>query len=599
MSNYNQTLRANIQARIKTPADPRVSGAILQSILLGLCDAIDRGGTLIGLATTNTVPETAANGFYTANIAGTYSNFLDENGDPLVVLVGETALFKSVQTNNDGVRWQKELLSSATAPNGSVLYSIVQSLTPEEKSRALGNIGAAVADGENPDLVAGDIIPKSSSLVETDNVFNIQTTGGDIDLKSGGSLLEIIRGNLNGKLEPFVADTFVSTGMNLVNPEQSLTIDGRTAYYFPVAKGTWGSYGTTQENNGYIVVGDTPYSVCYSAVKPTASEYGTALSPVNSNGKKYYVTPNDGWLVVIMNSGSELPAVHVAWSNYNDEIGGVFGNITKDISPFVQWIHTWGMAALFGPEYAVFDEINITEQRCYRRIDRAALNSLDWTMTTVASSDEETQSTSYTYVFSAVISAMKSGGLYSHSYPGMEVSGNTVTIRSTEITTVPDFVISLGSSIMYYELATVVSRTFAQIGSTLTSSNVSDDFGLTYFLNNGEIADVPAYVTEAFRQGGKDQLFNAVTYQKILAEVLASAMCQINDRLNSLENREDGIFENLTVKRRASILGWREADNAPADASSLGTQGDYYIDADYLYVCIAQDNWKRTELSTF
>lgn len=592
MNSYNSTLRAALAAAVKTPADPRVTGAILQAQLLSIVDAIDRGGIFLGLATPATVPTTEANCFFLATTAGTYTNFLNTGGNAITIAEGESALIKS-SIYQENLRWTKTTI--AQAANGSVLYSVDQELTPEQKSRALANIGGAVAVGENPDLIAGDITAKSSTPVDANGEFDIQTTGGDTDLKSGASLLKVIRGNLDSKLNPFLADIFVSTGMNLVDPEQTLTIDGRTAYYFPIAKGTWGSYGTTQENNGYIVIGDEPYAVCFSEDKPTVGSYGSALTPVTSNGKKYYTTSGNGWLVVIMNDGSEIPAVHIAWSNYNDDVAGVFGNATKNIAPFVQWIHAWGMASLVGNEYAVFDEINVTGQTCYRRTDRVALGTLEWIMTAENAGEDERA----TYVFTATVSAMKSGGLFAHNNTGMEVSGNTLTCRSTEINNVSDFVTSLGGALMYYELETVVARTFAQIGSTLTEANVSNDFGLTYFLNAGEIASVKAYVSEAFQQGGKDQLFNAVTYQKILAEVVASALCQVNERLGNLENRKDIVCENLTVERRASITGWREVDAAPASASAAGTPGNYFVATDYIYICVAENTWKRTALSTF
>lgn len=595
---YNQTLRAAIEAVIKTPANPKISGATLQSQLLSIVNALDSGCLFLGTASASTTPNTEAKCFYLATTPGTYTNFLNSSGQPITIVTGESAILSSYITQDQNIRWTKSSIVTPETPNGYVSYAVTQALTPTERGLALKNIGAAVADGENPDLVAGDIIPKSTNPIETNNEFNIQPTGGDADLKNGASLFQIIRGNLNGKLEPFLADTWVSTGMNLVNPEQTLNIDGRTAYYFPVAKGTWGSYGTTQENNGYIIVGNDPYAVYYSETVPTLADYGTALTPVNYNGRNYYTTPKYGWIVVIVNSESDVPAMHLAWSNYMDDIAGVFANNVKRIGAFVQWIHAWGMAALFGSDYAVFDEINIKEQKCYRRIDRAALNSLGWTMT-VETSEDEGGNVSYTYVFTATVSTMKSRGLYVHNYPGIEVSGNTLTFRSSDITTVPDFVIALGSTLMYFELATVASATFVQIGATLTTDDISNDFGLNYFINNGEIASVPAFVTQSFQQGGKDQLFNAVTYQKILAEVCALAFCEHEQRLLNLENRKDIECENLFVNRRASIIGWREVDAAPATATAAGTPGDFFIATDYIYICVATNTWKRSQLSTF
>ena len=595
---YNETLKSSISSSIKTPANPKITGAELQAKLLAIVDAMDSGGIYLGVATPETTPVSEANCFYLAVAPGTYTHFLDAQGNAITIVSGESALISTFITQeNQQIRWTKSSIVTPSTPNGYVAYAIQQELSLLEKLQARENIGAAAAEGEAPDLIAGDIIPKSSSPVSVDSEFTIQPTGGDTDLKTGTSWLRSIRGNLDNWLNPFMADTFVSTAMNLVDPEQTLTIGGKTAYYFPIAKGTFGTYGTTQENNGYIIVGDTPFAVYYSPKRPTASDYGTALTPVNSNRKQYYTTTGNGWLVVIMNNGSEIPAVHLAWSNYKDDIGGLFDNRSKEILPFVQWIHPWGMAALFGPTYAVFDEINIPDEKCYRRIDRVALNSLTWEMTVVATPGENDERDNFAYLFTATVSGKKTAGLYKHNYPGLEVEGNTVKYLSTDITTVPDFVISLGSTMLYFELATVVERTFAQIGQSLTTDNVSNDFGLTYFLYRGEIPDVPAYVNEMFQQGGKDPLFNAVTYQKILAEVVALAFCQVNERVANLEKRKTVVCENLEVKRRAKITGWCEVDSAPASESSNGKPGDFYIGTEYLYICVANNTWRKTALS--
>ena len=599
---YNQTTRAAIEAAIKTPADPKIKGDALQTYLLAILDAVDSGAIFMGPASLDTVPNTTANCFYLATTTGTYANFIKANGQAISLVDGEKAILSSFTTQeNQNIRWTKSSIVTPADPNGFVAYAVAQALTPQERATALGNIGAATADGENPNLIAGDIMAKSeNATITADENFNIHTTADDNDIKNGPSYLESIRGNIDGKLTPFMADTFVSTGMNLVNPEQVLTISGRTAYYFPIAKGTWGAYGTTQENNGYIVVGDTPYAVHYSPNKPTVADYGSALTPVISNGKSYYTTTGYGWLVVIMNDGSETPAVHIAWSNYKDEIGGVFGNTTKRIAPFVQWIHAWGMGGLYGQEYAVFDEINVRLQKCFRRIDRAALNAQSWSMETVASSDQETQTTTYSYVFTATLNDMRSGGLYRSSLYGLEVNGNVLTYRSDDITTVPDFLVFLGSSLIYYEKNAVVEATFASIGADLTVDNISNDFGLTYFMQEGEIAGVIALVTETFKQGGKDQLFNAVTYLKILAEVLSAVLCQHDARLESIEKGRKTIeCTNLFVRRRASIPGWNEVDAAPASASAPGEPGDYFVGSEYLYVCVSSNTWKRSALSTF
>ena len=42
-----------------------------------------------------------------------------------------------------------------------------------------------------------------------------------------------------------------------------------------------------------------------------------------------------------------------------------------------------------------------------------------------------------------------------------------------------------------------------------------------------------------------------------------------------------------------------EADSAPASSSSNGIQGQFFADANYFYICIADNTWRRVALSTF
>ena len=39
--------------------------------------------------------------------------------------------------------------------------------------------------------------------------------------------------------------------------------------------------------------------------------------------------------------------------------------------------------------------------------------------------------------------------------------------------------------------------------------------------------------------------------------------------------------------------------SAPASATSTGSQGDMAFDANYLYICVSTNQWKRTPLSTW
>lgn len=52
------------------------------------------------------------------------------------------------------------------------------------------------------------------------------------------------------------------------------------------------------------------------------------------------------------------------------------------------------------------------------------------------------------------------------------------------------------------------------------------------------------------------------------------------------------------VDINSDILRLRTA-KTPATSTSSGNQGDHCWDADYIYICTANSNWKRATLSTF
>lgn len=451
----------------------------------------------------------------------------------------------------------------------------------------------AKTSGTYPDLVAGDILPKSDTPIEISGRFSAQTTGGDADIKSGRAYLRVIKGNLDASLNPFNADTFVSTGMNLVDSEATLTIGGKKAYYFPVVRGSWGGYGTTQESNGYIVIGGDVNEVYFKATKPTAESYGTACGKTTFNGRNYYTPSAIGWLTIICNDNT-VPACHIAWSNYKDDIAGVFGNSEINISSAIAAVHSWGLAGFVTSAKVVQDVVDLESGKGYVYCDRALLKNLTWAMQTVTTTDEEEHTTTV-YVFTATVSGMAENGLCAYGFEGLENNGNLLTYSSETINSVNNLKAALDEALIYYEKATPTEVSLQELGNTFNAN----DFGLTYFMLEEELVAVPAYVTSAFYQGGKDQLFNAVTYQKILAEVVATAFCQFEERLSAVEGRRDVSCSSLTVSRKFDMPGWRRVDAQPAAATSPGRTGDYFITSTYLYLCVDTNTWKKIAISNF
>lgn len=394
-----------------------------------------------------------------------------------------------------------------------------------------------ITNGTLENLVVGDLTPKSSVPQQTTSLFAIQTTGGDEDLKSGASSFMGIKGHLDDNLNPFYADTFVSTGMNLVDPTKYVYSGAHKVFYFPVKKGTWGEYGTTDENNGYVILGVNPDYVFFKPTKPTNDNTGVECEHIDYNGRRYYLPQGDGWMGILVVSGN-VPSCHVAWSNKYDDVAGVFGNIVKDIYADVTRIHLWGLAALEGVERSVYDELNYLTQKGYERVDRFDLSSVIWTLVPNPSTERVDA-----YEFTTTVSSMAENGMWRCKWEGMTVSGNTITIVTSQYSTVSELTAALAGYMFYYELASEVEVDISDL-----LANTVNDFGLSYFLSNGELATIPAYVTEAFYQSGKDQLFNMVSHLAKVERIMAHTFSNLNQRIKAVsENFGDKLSDLVIV----------------------------------------------------
>lgn len=92
MANY-ETLKSAITAVIKQNGNNEITGQLLQQSLLSMINSLGVGYQFVDIATPLTNPGTPDQRvFYIASEAGTYTNFLDSNSDPLEVGEGITIL---------------------------------------------------------------------------------------------------------------------------------------------------------------------------------------------------------------------------------------------------------------------------------------------------------------------------------------------------------------------------------------------------------------------------------------------------------------------------------------------------------------------------
>lgn len=103
MSNYN-SLKATINANIKTNGNQEITGSVMNSVLNAMVNSLGAGYQYAGVATPSTNPGTPDNKvFYIASTPGTYQNF-----GGLVVASGEVAVFAWDSS------WHKEKTGAAT-----------------------------------------------------------------------------------------------------------------------------------------------------------------------------------------------------------------------------------------------------------------------------------------------------------------------------------------------------------------------------------------------------------------------------------------------------------------------------------------------------
>lgn len=76
--------------------------------------------------------------------------------------------------------------------------------------------------------------------------------------------------------------------------------------------------------------------------------------------------------------------------------------------------------------------------------------------------------------------------------------------------------------------------------------------------------------------------------------VIASALSAYGMSMTLGDYDETNKYYPVTISG-----GWKPANAAPASATAAGNKGEYYIDADYFYVCVDDATWKRFALSSW
>lgn len=125
MSNYS-SLKATINANVKTNGNQEITGQILNGVLTDMVGDLGKGYQFMGVATPSGSPaSTDAPIFYIAGTAGTYSSF-----GGLVVADGEVAVLK-----HDLNGWSKAVTGAASSAELSDLGQYMNELKPQSYGR--------------------------------------------------------------------------------------------------------------------------------------------------------------------------------------------------------------------------------------------------------------------------------------------------------------------------------------------------------------------------------------------------------------------------------------------------------------------------------
>ncbi len=152
---------------------------------------------------------------------------------------------------------------------------------------------------------------------------------------------------------------------------------------------------------------------------------------------------------------------------------------------------------------------------------------------------------------------------------------------------------------LYYELATPIVVEFTE---PLNLNYRVSDFGTETLLPiNGATLVTTAIkmdveyglnVVDTVRNLSRNYL--GMTGTQNTFAVIASALAAYGISMTLGDYDETNKYYPVTISG-----GWKPASAAPASATAAGSKGEYYIDAEYFYVCVDDATWKRFALSSW
>lgn len=423
-----------------------------------------------------------------------------------------------------------KLNPDAIIDNSIVRVKLTQDVLDEITSKAnkdgyYDSLSAGYADK------AGDIDIHTYTTVHHIQTKFMETTGGEDDVKDGVGFVRSIKGTESGITSN--GAKIISLGFNLIQPGNG------TTFTFKCVRGEWGTYGTSDKNNGYLFTNSDGDILIPVSVKQNGAEVPTHTDHNNT----YYLPPLDGQCTVVFGTAQTNPCAHLCWSNGRDLKDNYepYSASQIDLSTAIATIG--GTLRRVG--YAL-DEINLETKQSIRRVGRRQLSALLWTMEAGPIPEEGESINIFRANVAGGISTtdiIKNGGAYViKGTSGLVFSlDRTSILCESSISSISDFITAIGDDAIEYELAEPVV-----VANTLNDEIIISDYGITIFENDDAASTVD--INFDFYTKWVDFIKNLPNNINTTDQVLAESLVNLNERISNIESMIENGFPTLTVQ---------------------------------------------------
>ena len=423
-----------------------------------------------------------------------------------------------------------KLNPDAIIDNSIVRVKLTQDVLDEITSKAnkdgyYDSLSAGYADK------AGDIDIHTYTTVHHIQTKFMETTGGEDDVKDGVGFVRSVKGTESGITSN--GAKIISLGFNLIQPGNG------TTFIFKCIRGEWGTYGTSDKNNGYLFTNSDGDILIPVSVKQNGAEVPTHTD----HGNTYYLPPLDGQCTVVFGTPQTNPCAHLCWSNVRD--------IKDNYEPYSasQIDLSTAIGAIGGTLRRVgyaLDEINLETKQSIRRVGRRQLSALSWTMEVGPIPEEGESINTFRANVTGGISTtdiIKNGGAFViKGISGLVFSlDRTSILCESSISSISDFITAIGDNSIEYELAEPVV-----VANTLNDEIIISDYGITIFENADAVSTVD--IDFDFYTKWVDFIKNLPNNINTTNQVLAESLVNLNERISNIESMIENGFPSLTVQ---------------------------------------------------